>query len=135
MVDYVLTYVFNKSFDKVLLITKERPDWQKGLLNGIGGKIEENETPIEAIKRELLEESGINVPEENFCFLQEHEFKDCKLYVFYTSISPMFFTSKTDEKVTIYNVDDVIIDTKLKLVNGVIEDILAIIDNHAIINC
>lgn len=135
MTDYVLTYVFNKTFDKVLLINKQRPEWQKDMLNGIGGKIEEEETPVEAAKRELLEEAGINLPQEEFSLLVEKSFKDCILYIYYSSISPLFFTSKTDEIVKIYNVDDVLRDTELKLVNGVSDDILHVLDHMAIINC
>ena len=44
---------------EVLLIKKEHPDWQKGYLNGIGGKIERDESPIFAMKREFFEEVHI----------------------------------------------------------------------------
>ncbi len=55
---YVLGLVFNCQEDKVLLIEKKRPDWMKGRWNGIGGKIEEEETPKEAMTRECMEEIG-----------------------------------------------------------------------------
>ena len=55
---YVLGLVFNYQEDKVLLIEKKRPDWMKGRWNGIGGKIEKNETSNDAMKRECLEEIG-----------------------------------------------------------------------------
>ena len=42
----------------VLLVRKDKPEWQKGLLNLPGGKIEEGETDIEAAERELKEETG-----------------------------------------------------------------------------
>ena len=45
---------------QVLLIRKLRPAWQKGYLNGIGGKIEPGETPLEAMNREFEEEAGIS---------------------------------------------------------------------------
>lgn len=42
----------------VYLIRKSRPDWQKGLYNGIGGHIENDETPEYTIVREFKEETG-----------------------------------------------------------------------------
>lgn len=46
--------------DDVLLVEKEKPSWQKGLLNGVGGKAEFGETPIECLKREFKEETGVD---------------------------------------------------------------------------
>ena len=40
MQKYSLGFVFDLPVEKVLLIEKQRPEWQKGKLNGIGGKIE-----------------------------------------------------------------------------------------------
>lgn len=54
---YVAGFVFSPSFEQVGLIRKNKPVWQAGLLNGIGGKIEENETPVEAMVREFSEET------------------------------------------------------------------------------
>ena len=55
---YTLGFIFNTTFERVVLITKNRPEWQKGRLNGVGGKIEENETPDACIVREVREETG-----------------------------------------------------------------------------
>lgn len=57
-VQYVLGFMFNEAESKVILIFKNRPAWQAGKLNGIGGKIEEGETPIQAMNREFAEETG-----------------------------------------------------------------------------
>ena len=40
------------------VIKKERPVWQAGLLNAIGGHVEKGEYPVEAMQREFLEETG-----------------------------------------------------------------------------
>jgi 8-oxo-dGTP diphosphatase len=45
--------------DRVILIRKNRPDFQKGKWNGIGGKLEANESPLDAMVREFREETGI----------------------------------------------------------------------------
>lgn len=55
---FVLGFVFNKDGTKVLLVQKERPKWQAGLWNGIGGKIEGAEFPKVAMMRECYEETG-----------------------------------------------------------------------------
>jgi 8-oxo-dGTP diphosphatase len=58
---YVVGFGFTKDKQKVLLINKLKPEWQKGYLNGIGGKIEISETPIQAMNREAYEEAGLLV--------------------------------------------------------------------------
>jgi 8-oxo-dGTP diphosphatase len=45
----------------VLLVQKQKPDWQKGFWNGVGGKDEPGEEPIDAMVREFFEETKIVV--------------------------------------------------------------------------
>jgi 8-oxo-dGTP pyrophosphatase MutT (NUDIX family) len=54
---YVLGFVFDYGFHHVLLICKTSPEWQAGRLNGLGGKIEPGESPLQAMDRELREET------------------------------------------------------------------------------
>lgn len=57
---YVVGFMFSPSCRSVLLIKKNRPDWQKGKLNGVGGKIEPTDlSPATAMQREFYEETGI----------------------------------------------------------------------------
>lgn len=42
----------------VALVRKNKPQWQAGKLNGIGGGIEQYETPHDAMCREWFEETG-----------------------------------------------------------------------------
>jgi 8-oxo-dGTP diphosphatase len=49
--------------DLVVLIKKQRPEWQRGRLNGVGGKVEPGENPHAAMVREFREETGLDVPE------------------------------------------------------------------------
>lgn len=53
---FVIGFVFFGNF--VLLIKKERPEWQKGKMNGIGGHVEDGETALQAMVREATEEAG-----------------------------------------------------------------------------
>ena len=55
---YVLALPFNLRGSHVLLQRKARPEWQAGLLNGVGGHVEAGETPPEALVREVREETG-----------------------------------------------------------------------------
>lgn len=60
MEHYVLGFVFNRNQDKVLLIRKEKPSWQAGRWNGIGGKIKDiDKSSLKAMERECEEEIGV----------------------------------------------------------------------------
>lgn len=61
MTEYALCYVENpEPENEVLVVRKQKPDWQKGFLNLPGGKIEPGESPCGAAKRELMEEAGLD---------------------------------------------------------------------------
>jgi 8-oxo-dGTP diphosphatase len=57
VIRYVLGFRFDG--DRVLLLQKARPAWMAGMLNGVGGKIEPGETPLDAMRREFFEETGL----------------------------------------------------------------------------
>jgi 8-oxo-dGTP diphosphatase len=57
--NYVVGIVTDGS--KILLLRKNNPDWQKGLYNGVGGKVDLDETPLEAIKRGCQKEVGLEI--------------------------------------------------------------------------
>lgn len=59
MSDYVNGFLFAQNAAFVLLIEKQKPLWQRGLWNGIGGHIESGESSWEAMNREFREEAGI----------------------------------------------------------------------------
>lgn len=62
MTKYCLGFMFNKNETDVLLIQKTKPAWQFGKFNGIGGKLEKDETPYGAMVREFKEETGLDSP-------------------------------------------------------------------------
>jgi 8-oxo-dGTP pyrophosphatase MutT (NUDIX family) len=65
---YVAGFLFREMTQKlmqvkqVLLVRKNRPEWQAGLMNGIGGQIEGTETAREAMVREFHEEANYAPP-------------------------------------------------------------------------
>lgn len=61
MKKYVLGFLFSYGGEKVALIKKNKDDWQKGLLNGIGGKINSGENQAAAMFREFKEEAGVEL--------------------------------------------------------------------------
>lgn len=59
VIEYVVGFLFCHS--TVLLVRKARPTWQRGRMNGIGGKVEPGERPIDAMVREFQEETTLEV--------------------------------------------------------------------------
>ena len=66
MKTYTAGFIFNEDLSRVVLARKNRPDWQKGKLNGPGGKIEAGETSVECMVREILEETGFKTRENDW---------------------------------------------------------------------
>jgi ADP-ribose pyrophosphatase YjhB (NUDIX family) len=58
--DATVCLILNAESNKVLLGWKKR-GFAAGILNGYGGKVQENESPEEAAIRETKEESGLDV--------------------------------------------------------------------------
>lgn len=50
-IHYVVGFMFSSDKTLVTLIRKNRPKWMNGKLNGVGGKIEIGETPLQAMVR------------------------------------------------------------------------------------
>lgn len=69
--DYVAGFLFNEKLSNVCLVHKQKPVWQKGKLNAVGGKIEVGESPELAMRREFSEEAGVDISDWNqFCVLR-----------------------------------------------------------------
>jgi len=54
------TTCFVRCGESVLMLLRNRPP-NAGLWNGVGGKISPGETPLECVRREVLEEAGIDL--------------------------------------------------------------------------
>ena len=81
---YTLGFIFDPTMGRVVLIEKQRPMWQKGKLNGIGGKIEKDERSIMCIVRETREESGIETSESEWMHVAVLSGPDWHMDVFTT---------------------------------------------------
>ena len=106
MTKYVVGLIFNVERTEVLLINKNRPDWQKGKLNGVGGKVEEGELPYEAMVRECKEECGLLL--YNWLLVGVHTDNiNFEVSVFTISTPSLLkaFT-RTDEEVEIFKLSD-----------------------------
>lgn len=57
--NYVVGIAVDPDRTHGLFVLKNRPTWQAGFFNGVGGKIEVDESPAEAMVREFFEETKI----------------------------------------------------------------------------
>lgn len=105
MISYVLGFCFDNPIAataRVLLIQKNKPEFQKGKRNGIGGKIEAGETARDAMVREFYEETGVKTDPFRWSKVGTFGGDDWKVYVFSiidsSAVSKAY--SKTDEQVS-----------------------------------
>lgn len=105
---YCLGFCYDEEKKKtVLLINKTKPSWQYGKLNGIGGSVEANETPLDAMLREFKEEADLFCTNwQNKIIMFEHDMSWC-VYIFFGSM-PLEqlgkYRSLTEEQVTLQDV-------------------------------
>ena len=99
IVRYVLGFAFHPARG-VVLIRKNRPEWQAGKLNGVGGKIERGELPEQAMAREFEEETGYHTVAADWMFRGQCIGSDFHIEVF-TIVLPRFsiVQTVTDEEV------------------------------------
>lgn len=112
MTSYVVGFAFNETRERVLLIRKERPTWQAGLFNGVGGHIERGETVTEAAAREFEEEVGIATGPEDWRFTGVMQFPHTGacVYVLTATLSNLAgFRQMTDELPRIWDVQEALI--------------------------
>jgi 8-oxo-dGTP pyrophosphatase MutT (NUDIX family) len=91
----------------VLLLTKAKPEWQRGKLNGVGGRVETSDAGLRAaMEREFLEETGVHVRAYNWTLFHTERFGaygqpvgevnrsrlgqqvNCEVYFFYARVGP-----------------------------------------------
>ena len=93
---------------EILLLKKNKPDWQKGLYNGIGGKVELNTTPLETIIKKCQEELGVNI--SNWIELDsEISSSGVEIVYFLTTLNEgeiKKLQSQTDERAELFSINN-----------------------------
>ncbi len=107
---------------EILLLKKNNPDWQKGLYNGIGGKVELNTTPLETIIKKCQEELGVNI--SNWIELDsEISSSGIEIVYFLTTLNEgeiKKLQSQTDERAELFSINNlptnILQDLKIQIV-------------------
>ena len=88
---------------QVLLLQRARKDSQYGLWGIPGGKLDDNEAPTEGLKREILEETGLNISENDLELLDRAYMGNSfdgsyLLYLYYTKVDSTFEATLRSEE-------------------------------------
>jgi 8-oxo-dGTP diphosphatase len=104
----VAGFMFSPDRKRVVLIEKTKPEWQRGLLNGVGGKIEGGELPYQAQVREFREEGGYTIedPKNDWkCFyVLTGDFGEVHFFKGFGDVDKV--QTMEDEKIVIINVTE-----------------------------
>jgi 8-oxo-dGTP diphosphatase len=106
----VVGFLFSPDLNEVVLLRKTHPQWQAGLLNGLGGHVKAGESPQDAMAREFHEESGLDFPADiwkEYARLKgKNEDEDPERWILHVFCGrhPRHFEagSKTDEAIVIH---------------------------------
>ena len=125
---YSVGFAFDEQGKNVVLIRKNHPKWQRGLLNGVGGHIEMDESSHAAQAREFKEETGVETHESNWNLFSVLHGKDYILHCFSIFTNEIFYVkTTTDEDISIYPVTDLRILTTIPNLQWLIP---AALDQH-----
>jgi 8-oxo-dGTP diphosphatase len=105
---YCVGFLLDPTLSKVVLIRKQKPAWQQGLLNGVGGKIGDvntKETALEAMNREFAEETGVQGLEWTQFLNLKTPHSDLSFFRAIGNVHRVI--SLTEEEVGVYDVHDV----------------------------
>lgn len=120
MKTYVLGFAFEPNRNEVLLIEKTKPEWQAGFLNGIGGKVEDEESYTHAMTREFKEETGISTNEDEWSlvgYLTIGNSSSIAIFAINLPENKFFsFSSPTEELVGSYSVQSI---SQLKTIDNI----------------
>lgn len=132
---YVLGFAFNYVGSKVVLIKKNRPDWQKGRLNGVGGKKEDGETLLKAMVREFKEETDLETNEGDWTRKGVLKSSEFEVHIFIARLSHLelcLIKTITDEEVFI--TDPSLLSNAVPNLHWIIPLMLDPYIDHAVIN-
>jgi ADP-ribose pyrophosphatase YjhB (NUDIX family) len=109
MTKYTIGIAFKDNFEKVLLIHKQKPEWQKNKWNFLGGKVEkeDGEMIVNCVVREFKEECNLFTFSHQWKYMGYMENKNnWKVFIFVLSDikNPEDVKSMTDEMVHFFRV-------------------------------
>lgn len=111
MTEYVAGFMFEG--DRVALVVKNRPAWQAGKMNGIGGHVELGEFPHQAMVREFYEETGVSTSTDDWFNFVRLEGTDFAVEFFFAHGKLSALKSTTDKQIVKTPVDHVRADNAI----------------------
>lgn len=105
---YALGFVQSMDAKRILLLLKNRPTFLAGLYNGVGGHIEDGETPLQAVHRECDEEADLRIPPEQWNamgVITDNETFEVHVFSAKAEISKAL--ARTDEQLQIFDMTEV----------------------------
>lgn len=102
--------------DDVVLIRKTKPEWQAGKLNFVGGKVEDDETPLDCMVREFREETSVDIPADDWKYVGQMSRPDVfEISMFaHTSNAINGVITTTEEQILTIGHDKFMIDSGLR---------------------
>lgn len=105
--EYVVGFMFSSDHERIALIRKNKPEWQKGKLNGIGGRMQQDEAPVGTMVREFEEETGAITSIDQWKMYAEIVGENWKVYFFVTTGDIYKLSSTTIEQVEVHMTSNV----------------------------
>jgi 8-oxo-dGTP pyrophosphatase MutT (NUDIX family) len=104
--DFVSTLAFSPDLRKTALVQKNRPAFLAGKWTAIGGHVEQGEARVEAARRELQEEAGLDAGEMvEFAVFRRQPIGSGRCTFFATIVPNVEFAqTKTAERVMVWTV-------------------------------
>ncbi len=103
----VLGFVFDPELRHAAFIRKEHPEWMKGLWNAPGGHIAEGESGVEAVSREVFEETKLFIKPEDWVLFLRLTTPLYDLSCFWAITDPLHITTTGMEQALVHAVENI----------------------------
>lgn len=106
MREWVVGFLMDDAATRVVLIRKNRPEWQAGKLNGVGGKVEQDDHALHhSMQREFREEAALDTRRHDWHRFASLTWEEGIVH-FFRAFLPMLALdncwTKTDERVEVH---------------------------------
>lgn len=102
----IVTLCFVKKDNKILMINRNKYPFM-GMWNGVGGHVEEGESPLQGAIREIKEEGNVDVSDATLVSISTWNYDDDLIYVYVASLNDSF-----DDSIYPIKIKEGIIDFK-----------------------